>query len=438
LNRKENKMNPGIRHAAILGIAMMAFSQAAFATNWCVNPGGTAGCQKTISAAVAAASAGDVIYVARGTYKENVIITKSLSLKGESERTTIIDAHGLPNGIFINGIATAPSPGVNDVTISGFTVTGANFEGILAASASGVTIAHNHVTKNNLSLSDNTCPGIPDWETNEQMDCGEGIHLVSTDHSVVAENLSDFNSGGILVTDETGPNYANLITGNVVRDNGYACGITLASHPPAALANPKGTPSFGVYQNTVSKNESSYNGLNNGGGAGIGMYAPGPGQVNYGNVAIGNTLIGNGLPGVAMHTHAPVPGAIILRDNSVIDNHFRGNGADTGDAATAGPTGINISSLVPVTGMVITGNVMEDESIGISFNSPATATGAPPQMQAHFNQFEPGSIGISVLGAATVDATLNWWGCSRGPAWANCASATAGVSFNPWLYQKPE
>jgi hypothetical protein len=430
-------MIPTARQAAILGLSLVALSPAAFATNWCVNPNGNNGCQTTISAAVAAAAPGDVIYVSRGTYKEGVIITKSLSLKGDGDRTTTIDATGQPNGIFINGTATSPKAGVSDVTITGFTVTGANFEGILAASASGVTISHNHVTKNNLSLSSGTCPGIPAWETEEAMDCGEGIHLLSTDHSVVTNNVSDYNSGGILVTDETGPTYANLITDNVVRYNGYACGITLASHPPAALANPNGSQSFGVYQNTVANNASSYNGLNNGGGAGIGMYAPGPGQVNYGNVAIGNELVGNGLPGVAMHTHAPVPGAIVLRDNSIINNRFKGNGADTGDAATAGPTGINISSLVAVTGMLITGNIMEDEAIGISFNSPATATGAPPQMQAHFNQFEPGTTGISVLGAATVDGTQNWWGCARGPAWANCASATAGVSFAPWLTKNP-
>jgi hypothetical protein len=426
------------RAAVVTAASLLALSPAAFATNWCVNPNGAAGCQKTISAAVAAAAPGDTIYVGKGTYKEGVILTKSLSLKGESSRTVTIDAHGQPNGIFVNGIATAPKPGISDVSISGFTVTGANFEGILAASASGVTIAHNHVTKNNLSLSGATCPGIPDWETEEAMDCGEGIHLVSTDHSLVTENVSDYNSGGILVTDETGPNYANLIANNIVRYNGEACGITLASHPPAALANPGGPVSFGVYQNTVSQNESSYNGLNNGGGAGIGMYAPGPGQVNYGNVAIGNTLIGNGLPGVAMHSHAPpVLAPIVLRDNSIINNHFRGNGPDTGDAATGGPTGINIFALIPITGMVITGNVMEDESIGVSFNSPATAAGAPPQMQAHFNLFEPGTVGISTLGTATVDGTLNWWGCARGPAWANCASATSGVSFNPWLTKDP-
>jgi hypothetical protein len=129
---------------------------------------------------------------------------------------------------------------------------------------------------------------------------------------------------------------------------------------------------------------------------------------------------------------------VTFRDNSVIGNHFRDNGADTADAATAGPTGINVYSVAAVTGIVVTGNVIEDEAIGVSLNSPATAANAPPQLQAHLNVFDQKTIGISTLGKATVDGTLNWWGCAQGPGKDSCATATAGVVFTPWLVQKPE
>ncbi len=431
-------MNPKARSLTLIAASLLGAPQFASAAMYCVKPGGGGGCKATISAAVAAAASGDTIRVAAGTYKEEVIITKWLAVYGAGQKDTIIDATGKSNGIFINGMAAAPNIGVNDVTISGFTIKNANFEGILAANATGVTIAHNHVTKNNLSLTKTGCPGLPAFETSEGGDCGEGIHLMASDHSVVIGNKADYNSGGILVTDETGPTYANVITENTVEYNGEACGITLASHP-AAIVNPVAPMSFGVYQNTVRNNESSYNGLNNGGGAGVGMYAPGPGQVNYGNIAIGNLLVGNGLPGVAMHNHASIPGAppVVFRDNSVVGNTFRHNGADTGDAATAGSTGINVYSVVPLNGIVITNNVMEDEAIGISFNTPAIHYPVP-QMQAHFNQFEPRSIGISTLGKATVDGNLNWWGCAQGPDGANCATTTPGVSFIPFLTRSPE
>src|SRR5438309_1538827 len=52
------------------------------AANLCVNPHGRPRCSASIQAAVNAASPGDTIHVAHGTYKEQVTITKSLSLVG--------------------------------------------------------------------------------------------------------------------------------------------------------------------------------------------------------------------------------------------------------------------------------------------------------------------------------------------------------------------
>jgi len=94
------------------------------ASDLCVNPGGKSGCSTTIGAAVAAASPGDIIRVAKGTYHEPVApitITKSLSLLGESSENTIIDATGLLNGISVDGGHDAAHlDGVSRVIISGF------------------------------------------------------------------------------------------------------------------------------------------------------------------------------------------------------------------------------------------------------------------------------------------------------------------------------
>jgi len=65
----------------------------------CVNPGGTKGCLATIGAAIAAPAPNDTINVVAGTYKEDVIVNKSLSLIGANQNNTIIDATGLANGI---------------------------------------------------------------------------------------------------------------------------------------------------------------------------------------------------------------------------------------------------------------------------------------------------------------------------------------------------
>lgn len=238
-----------------------SFGQPLTAATLCVNPGGTGGCKSSISAAVAAAGPGDTIQVAHGTYKEDVHIAKSLSLIGDNSNNTIINATGLPNGIFIDGMAGLPAKiiGVTNVTVSGFTVENAEFEGILIANAASVTVSGNNVTGNNLSLAGATCPGAPAFETAEGFDCGEGLHLVAVQNSTIANNLIKNNSGGVLISDETGPTTDNLILGNTVSYNVLDCGITIASHPPAAITG--ATAPLGILRNTIAQNISDHNGI---------------------------------------------------------------------------------------------------------------------------------------------------------------------------------
>lgn len=419
-----------------LGVVLLSIAASGMATaaTLCVNPGGKFGCKATISAAVAAASSGDTIVVAQGTYKESVIITKSVSLVGLGFTRPIIDAKGLPNGIFINGMAAAPNAGVANVVVNGFKIRNANFEGVLVANATNVTLVNNHVLDNNkaLDISTPACPGIPAFETNEAEDCGEGIHLMATDHSNVVRNEVDHNSGGILISDETGPNHDNVISRNSVHDNPYDCGITTASHGPAKSVIPSATLPYGIMHNTISENSSVRNGLQlPGAGAGIGIFAPFPGTTAAGNVVIDNDVRDNGLPGITMHNHAwsAMAPPVNLNDNVIVGNHISGNAADTADAATSGPTGINVYSVAPITGTIVSQNNIENESIGVAFHAPLG------ELIAHLNNFERRSIGIDNIGAATVDATENWWGCSTGPGTDHCATiAGSGVTWTPWLF----
>ncbi|MGB0123065.1 MAG: right-handed parallel beta-helix repeat-containing protein [Silvibacterium sp.] len=410
-----------------------AFGLASAAT-LCVNPGGTSGCKSTISAAVAAAAAGDTIKVAPGTYKEQVTITKSLSLVALNSVQPTIDAAGKSNGIFINGMWAAPNPGVTNVLISGFKIENAKFEGILVVNASDVVIIGNHVFDNNKSLdiAGSTCPGIPAFETNEGDDCGEGIHLMAAADASVVGNESDFNSGGILISDETGPSRDNLISGNRFHDNPFDCGITMASHGPATTVIPSAKVSFGVYRNTIAHNVSQHNGYQvPGAGAGVGIFAPFPGTTAAANVVIDNDILDNGLPGVTLHNHAAAPApapAINLNDNIIVGNHISGNAADTEDAATSGPTGINVYSVAPVFGTVISQNVFDDEAIDVAFKAP---TG---QVSAHLNNFDTTGIGVDNLGKGNVNATYNWWNCPAGPGGKGCSTVSGPkVAFSPWL-----
>ena len=421
---------PSLPHALLVMVfpvaALVAFSAPARAATLCVNHGGTEGCYPKIALAVSAASAGDTISVAAGTYNEAVVIGKSLSLLGAGADSTVIDATGLPNGVFLDGISNS---GLSAVVVSGFTIERANFEGVLAANATDVTITDNHVTQNDkaLALSGSgtpSCPGIPAFETGEGLDCGEGVHLVAVDHSIVAGNTIVNNAGGVLLSDETGPTNENLISGNLVKRNSLDCGITLASHAPSSGAS----VSFGVFHNTISGNESDENGLANGGGAGVGIFAGGPGNKAYANIIMNNKLIGNGLPGVTLHNHATLASLPAdLNDNVIVGNYIARNHADTADAATSGPTGINVFGFGAVTGTVISQNIIREEALDIVTNTAG-------EVVIHLNDLLGEAVGVDNIGVGSVDATENWWGCPGGPGSGGCSRVDGPrVTFAPWL-----
>ena len=423
-------MNRNIRSVAssfVFCAALIAgIGKPARATTWCVNPGGSGGCFAKIGLAVSTAKPNDIIKVASGTYKEDVVIGEPLSLVGANPRSTIIDATGLPNGIYIDGL---DNPGLSNVVVTGFTVKNAKYEGILVTNASGVTILGNMVLYNdqNLQPSIPACPGQPAFETGEEFDCGEAIHILGADHSTVANNLVANNGGGILLSDDTAQNHDNLVTGNISSDNPFDCGIVLASHAPA----PGSTAAHnGVVNNTIAGNQSIHNGYQvPGAGAGVGLFSDGsgPGLVS-GNVVIQNQLLNNGIPGVAFHSHAP---GDTFANNKIISNHISGNGADTGDTVTPGPTGINVNSgfgASPISGTVISENVIDHEAYDLFINTP-------PQVDAHLNSFIGNSdVGVDNSSGGTLNVTENWWGCPGGPGAEGCTTVEGtGAVFTPWL-----
>ena len=176
---------------ALCAISLAGLCDTAAAASLCVNPKGTGGCYAAIQAAVNNASAGGVIHVKPGTYKEFVTIGKPLSVLGDGAGDTIIDATGLAHGIFVDGF---DNPGLNNVTIAGLTVRNAQFEGILVVSASDVIVRDSRVLDNDktsgLSFT-GAATGCPDqpgdqiYENDETGDCGGAIHLIGVANSLI-------------------------------------------------------------------------------------------------------------------------------------------------------------------------------------------------------------------------------------------------------------
>jgi parallel beta-helix repeat protein len=424
----------------VLSFLLVAFGTSQFASaapsTLCVNPKGTAGCYSTITAALAAATAGSTINVSAGTYPENVIINQSVYLVGAGSTKTVINALGLPNAIYVDGL---DNPGLSGVTVTGFKLENANFEGFAATSVSNLNFSGNLVTGNDKSQDTKTssCPGLPAWETAEGLDCGEGIHLSGTSYSTIANNVSEGNAGGILITDNTAVSQYNVIAGNTIKDNLYDCGITQPSQPQYPAGANGGVP-FGITDNVFYNNTSTGNGTSlAGAGAGILLAVGAPGESIKNTMIIGNTLTHNGLPGVVFHGHN---GADAIENTIVAGNTINGNGTDTGDAATPGTTGINFfgahTSSAPglLTGTQIYGNTISDQEYDIVYNS-----GVP--LEVHLNNLlftsgttVAGLANTDITGIGSVDASQNYWGCSAGPTNASCSPVSgSNVTVNPYM-----
>jgi parallel beta-helix repeat protein len=319
----------------------------------------------SIQSAVSAAGSGGVVVVCGGTYDEDVTVPKSLSLIGEGH--AVIDAAGQINGV------TVTAPGVR---VIGFTVTGATGEGILVGSVGSATIEHNVVTGND--QGGRPADPVPNTYAECQAqqgvpgDCGEGIHLMGSSGSTVAGNVVTGNTGGILLSDETGPAAHNRITANVVTGNRSDCGITVAGHNPAAA--PGGVPApktAGVYANIISGNTISGNGTE-GQGAGVVLATGLPGGAVYDNVVEHNTISGNGIAGVTVHSH--VAGEF-LNGNVVTQNLITVNNLD-GDNDFAPhvddqTTGVLVATAGPLV-IDVTGNKIAGDHFGIWTTGPVT------------------------------------------------------------------
>ena len=348
---------------------------------------------RTIQSAVNAAPAGGTVVVCPGTYHEQVVIAKPLNLQGQ--RATIdqsgvkpgftVTLPGLGKQLIYAGVIIVSS----HVNLTGFTVRDAVGEGVLAAGLgreiSGVTITHNAVVHNDLG---SIPPGSKYFEcvatAGVPGDCGEGVHFTGVAFSAIENNFINGNSGGTLISDDTGPTHNNLIAGNVVTDNKSDCGITVPGHNPAAL-NAKGVrqPTVaGVYDNVIRGNVVTGNGVIGGGGAGVLFANATAGTASYDNLVEGNYISRNGNSGVTMHAHTIKKGQFedlngnVIVGNSIGLNNIKGDPLDgppgPSDNKTTGVLVFSGGTRVLVT---VASNHILNNAIGIWLSKPVKATG---------------------------------------------------------------
>jgi parallel beta-helix repeat protein len=171
----------------------------------------------SIQEAINASSDGDTVFVYNGTYYENVIVNKAITLNGENRNSTVVDAGWDHDAILVTS---------DSVNISGFTVTHSGSQwydaGIDLNGVEDCRISDNIAVDNNCgfmlyysnksTLSGNNASG--NW--------ANGIFLRSTHNNTITDNNASFSDKGIYVL----YSYDTTVMGNIGWHNGYGIQIS--------------------------------------------------------------------------------------------------------------------------------------------------------------------------------------------------------------------
>ncbi len=444
----------------------------------CVNPGGTGGCSASINAAIAAAGAGATITIHHGTYVENVIVNKAITLKGDGD-PVIEPALSDPNCGGAGGASNCPGASIvtlvqsDNVTISGLTVDGDNpalHSGVVVGGADidardGIEVDPT-VTYHNLTVRDVTVKNIflrgiqfqvlnfliqDDTIRNVQGDVNASVGVLArfssgTMRDNIASDTPDAlnsnwsfgiqflnntitRSGSGVHTDNAGG--AGGAVSDLIQDN------TVKDCTPGGL----GVWSFVSYVAPVFENNTVSN-------CDIGLAAYGT-QLPVTPAFYDNTVRGSGgasTVGVLITTNTlgfttDLPIAVFLANNTI--THFgtgihlqQGTGSGhpltallEGNTVSNNGTGIDVDAGA----LTLLNSCVQRNTTGVLVRNAGSAT-------AFTNAFQHNtSFGVNNITGTTVDARLNWWGSAGGPAPSGSGDRiSANVNATPFLVQQPE
>jgi nitrous oxidase accessory protein NosD len=430
--------------AAVLGA--LALATPAWGKGHTVCP---TGCKFTkIQPAIDAASPGATITIGTGSYFENLVVNKPLTLTGGSNGTVIYPALNEPtcktgSGSLCGGAASsiilveASNVTISNLRLDGdsphlkspVVVGGAEIEarnGIITNHLKGVPYTNLVVSKVNVenvylrgiyaSTSGGTFKFMHDQVTNVQAEEASVAMFAFENSGLMERNKVSEANDAISANWSKGTQFLrntikNSGSGVHTDNNGGAGGTADAiSGNKVSSCKPDG---YGVFvlapyvATTVEANKIK--------GCAVGLAAFGS-QPEA--ATIGPTFANN---------KVSVAGAVSTEPGGTVGAYLTTDLVGFGHAnVTANLTHNQFEGFA--TGMIVT---QTKPTHGDTAGSQATVT-------AHNNSFATNLEGANGETGTVVEAQNNWWGCPQGPNMSpKCDSAVGTVQFTPWLSSKP-
>jgi len=341
----------------------------------------------SVSKGVSKVSAGGTVYIADGVYNgtnnRGITISKSMTIQGQSEAGTIIDAQQLNRIFTIKSTATVNifnitlRNGAVDDTIHNL---GGSIENDGNLKLKGCTLSDNFggdsggaIFNNNLASLTITDCTFNNNAVNTQ-DLGEGMGGAIINHYLMTVTGSSFNQnyadcGGAIFTSDNGNSILNncIFTGNVAESSG------------GAVFNIMGTTTI---NNCVFNNNTAL-------------------------VNVGGAILNNGKA-------------------NIVNSIFNGNTADSGGAIFT--DGFDDDTLI-VTGSIFTNNVAKQVTeFGSGAGGAISTSIGTLNFNAFFNNTADSGNTLSAFDFP-VNAVKNWWGYNNDPA----GDIEGPVNYNQWI-----
>ncbi len=252
----------------------------------------------TIQAAINHASPGDLIKVAAGTYDENILVDKSVSLIGENNQNTLINGDGTGNTVSVTA---------DGVLISGFGITGSGSTD--QASAVFLDNVENAKVTNNV-ISDNE---------------GYGVFIMLGTNNLVSHNTLDYNgwvtdAAGIRVDGEAS---SAVIANNTINDNFMGIFLNDANNVVVGNNSLAGDYQYGISVQGNCNNALLNNNTISGGSFGVFF------DDSFGSTIEKNSITATGSAGVSVQGGSSF---LEIRDNDISNNW--NDGVDIGASSS--------------------------------------------------------------------------------------------------------